>query len=289
MVLVAAVLGIVSLVRLQGRPRIAFVVLAVLLAAGYALYFQAIFGRPTPLALYGGIPADMSSSPVRALAGLLLDRSFGLLPHAPLFLLGLPGLGEVVARWRTTWPFLLLIAAVLAPALAWRMWWGGQCPPGRFLVPLVPVLALAVGLVAGGARRGLARWRFSLAVMGLGLALFMAAHPGDLLLLNRANRPTRVWAALSGDVPLGRYLPSLTLADPAETRLAALWVAALGVLLVLHALARSRDRIDQLFRGLALPVAMLLEIGLAVDGWARAGQPPSPAGPPAAMGEDGSD
>jgi hypothetical protein len=117
----------------------------------------------------------------------------------------------------------------------------------------------------------------------------MAAHPGDLLLLNRANRPTRVWAALSGDVPLGRYLPSLTLADPAETRLAALWVAALGVLLVLHALARSRDRIDQLFRGLALPVAMLLGIGLAVDGWARAGQPPSPAGPPAAIGEDGSD
>ncbi|HEY6555259.1 MAG TPA: hypothetical protein VI669_18015, partial [Vicinamibacteria bacterium] len=195
MVLVAAALGIVGLARLQGRPRTAFAVLAALLGAGYALYFQVIFGSPTPLALYGGVPADVSSSPARALAGLLLDRSFGLLPHAPLFLLGLPGLVAVASRWRTTWPFLLVIAAVLAPALTWRMWWGGQCPPGRFLVPLVPALALAVGLVAGGPRRGLARWRFTLAAMGLGLALFMAADPGELLLLNRANRPTRVWAA----------------------------------------------------------------------------------------------
>ena len=283
MVLVAAALGVVGLVRLRGRPRIAFLVLAALLAAAYALYFQVIFGSPTPLALYGGVPTDMSSSPVRALAGLLLDRSFGLWPHAPLFLLALPGLVAVAARWRTAWPILLVMAAVLAPALAWRMWWGGQCPPGRFLVPLVPALGLAVGLVAGGARRGLAHWRFALGAMGLGLASFMAVDPGSLLLLNRANRPTRVWAALSADVPLGRYLPSLTLADPVEVRVLVLWVAALGLLLVLHGLAQGRDRVDRHFRGLALPVAMLLVIGLGVDGWARAGQPASPAGPPAAI------
>ena len=284
---VAAALGLVALVRLRGWPLRAFVLLSAIMAGAYALYFQVLFGSLTPLALYGGVPADVSSSPGRALAGLLLDRSFGLWPHAPLFLLALPGLWALGATWRVTWPVGLVVAATLAPVLVWRMWWGGQCPPGRFLVPLVPFLAVAAGLVAGGPRRGLAHWRWPLATLGFGLAVFMAADPGALLLLNRANRPTRLWAALSGDVPLGRYLPSLTLADPVEDRVAALWLLALAALLVLHALAQRRDRVDRLFRGLALPALMWLGIGLAVDGWARNGPPATPEGPPGAI-EDAS-
>jgi hypothetical protein len=285
MLLVSAALGLVGLVRLRGRPLKAMAILSVILAAAHGLYFQIVFGSPTPLAVYGGVPADVSAAPGRALVGLWVDRSFGLLPHAPLFVLALPGLWLLAAKGRATWPLLLVAAATLAPVLAWRMWWGGQCPPGRFLVPLVPTLAVAAGLVAGGPRRGLVRWRAPLAALGLGLALYMAADPGALLLLNRANRPTRVWAALSGEVALGRYLPSLTLADPVEARVAALWLAALGVLLTLHVLAQSRDGVDRLFRGLSLPAAMLLAIGLAVDGWARPGppEPASPVGPPAVI------
>src|SRR5437867_440219 len=112
--------------------------------------------------------------------------------------------------------------AVLAPLLTWRMWWGGQCPPGRFLVPLVPVLASALALRAADPARGLARWRGPLLALGLALAGFMAADPGTLMLLNRGSRPTRVWDALSGETPIGRYLPSLTLPDPAEWRVALL-------------------------------------------------------------------
>jgi hypothetical protein len=283
----AAALGVVGLVRLRGRPRVAFALLSVVLAAAYVLYFQVIFGSPTPLALYGGVPADFSVAPGQALVGLGLDRSFGLLPHAPLFVLALPGLWALAARWRTTWPVLLVLTATLAPVLTWRMWWGGQCPPGRFLVPLVPALAVAAALTAGGPRLGLARWRVPLVLLGFSLAVFMTSDPGALLLLNRANRPTRLWAALSGDVPLGRYLPSLTLADPVEARVAALWLVALGVLLALHTLAQSRERIDRLFRGLSLPVVMLLGLGAAVDGWARAGQPAGPLSPPVAI-DDGS-
>jgi len=147
---------------------------------------------------------------------------------------------------------LLAGLAVIAPVLTWRMWWGGQCPPGRLLVPLVPFLA--AGLACGSRRHaGVARWRAPLLACGLGLAVFMAADPGGLLLLNRGNRPTRVWAALSGETPPGRYLPSLTLPDAAEWRVAALWIVALAALLVLDRLARKSDRIDGWFRGLALP------------------------------------
>lgn len=280
MVPAAAALGIVALVRLRGRPLLAFVGVAGAVALGYMAYYQAIFGHPTPLAIYGGIPPDARSSPWTAVPGLLLDRSFGLLWPAPVFLVALAGLGSLVGRARRdAWPHLLVGLAVLGPVLVWRMWWGGQCPPGRFLVPLLPILAVALALRVAEPARGLARWRVTLLALGLGLAAFMVADPARLLLLNRGNRPTRVWSALSGDTPVERYLPSLTLPDPAEARVALLWLAAFLAVLALDHLARRHDRVDGWFRGLALPVLLLLAIGLGVDGWARAGAPLSNSPP----------
>jgi hypothetical protein len=150
------------------------------------------------------------------------------------------------------------------------MWWGGQCPPGRFLVPLVPLLGVAIAALARGPRRGLARWRWTLVGLGTVLALFMAAQPGERLMLNRGSRATRVWAALSGDTLVERYLPSLVLDTEPEQRVALLWAGAIALLLGLHALARRRARVDEaLFRGLGLPLVLLLTVGILVDRWAR--------------------
>jgi hypothetical protein len=171
------------------------------------------------------------------------------------------------------------------------MWWGGQCPPGRFLVPLVPLLGVAIAALARGPRRGLARWRWTLVGLGTALALFMAVQPGERLMLNRGSRPTRVWAALSGETPVERYLPSLVLNAGPEQRVALSWAGAIVLLLGLHFLARRRDRVDQaLFRGLGLPAVLLLALGVLVDGWARAGDgsgrrnPPAPAFEPPVAG-----
>jgi hypothetical protein len=277
MIPAAAALGIVALARLRGRPLAAFVTVAGLSAFGFLAYYQRIFGAPTPLALYGGgVPPDSATSPFQAAAGLLLDRSFGLLPYAPAFLLALPGLvalGRGERRHAISLAFVSL--AILAPVLRWRMWWGGQCPPARFLVPLVPFLAVAVAARIAGPARGLARWRWGLFAAGVVLALFMAARPESLLMLNRGDRPTRVWSALSGETPLGRYWPSLVADQLADRRVAWVWAATLGLLLGLDAMARRREGIDRLFRTVAFPVGLALAIGLGVDMWARPTRPPS--------------
>jgi hypothetical protein len=251
-----------------------FVGTAAIAAFAYVAFFQSVYGHPTPLATYGGhLPTGMEGAPRRAAAGLLLDRSYGLLPHAPVFLLALAGLPLAARKpLRETWPLALVLAAVLVPVLDWRMWWGGQCPPGRFLVPIVALLAVLVAVRAArdsGPPRGLVRWRGPLLAAGFCLVVFTAVDPGRLLLLNRGNRPTRLWAALSGDAPVERYLPSLTHADPTEARVALLWLVALGALLALDALSRSREWANRLFGGLALPLALLLGIGMGVDAWAR--------------------
>ena len=176
------------------------------------------------------------------------------------------------------WPALLLALAVLLPVLPWRMWWGGQCPPARFLVPLVPSLSVALALRAAGTAVtgtacGLLRWRTGLLAVGASLFLLAVLDPGRLFLLSRANITPRLWEALAGEASPGRYLPSLTRPDAAEWRVAALWLAVIAALLVLDVLARTRERVDRLFRGLGLPLVLLLAVGLGVDHWARAGQP----------------
>jgi hypothetical protein len=267
----AMAMAVIAAVRLRGRARAAFFAVALVQGLAFLAYYRAIFGVASPLAIYGGWPRDADGSPLRALAGLFLDRSFGLLPYAPVFLITLAGLGRLV-RLRA-WEPLLVGAAVIAPVLPWRMWWGGQCPPARLLVPLVPVLALALAARIAATRAGLARWRWALVGLGIATTIGMTIRPGALLLLNRGDRPTRLWAALSGERPIGIYLPSLVSASPDELRVACVWLAALVLLIGLDVAARRRERIDRLFRGLGLPIVLLLAVGVAVDTWARRAPP----------------
>jgi hypothetical protein len=123
-------------------------------------------------------------------------------------------------------------------------------------------LAVAAALLRPA---GLWRWRSSLAACGVALWLFMAQDPGRLLMLNRGDRPTRVWTALSGEGDLGAYLPSLVTPDARDLRVLAIWVVALAALLALHAAASRRPTVDRAFRSLALPLLSLLATTVFID------------------------
>ena len=90
------------------------------------------------------------------LPGLFLDQEFGLFVYAPCWRWPCPvssGSGAGIARGR--WPPPALVGVVVLTSATWHMWRGGFNPPGRFLVPVVPALALlAAGALAGGLARG---------------------------------------------------------------------------------------------------------------------------------------
>jgi hypothetical protein len=130
-------------------------------------------------------------------------------------------------------PHVAVGLAVLAPALAWRMWWGGLCPPGRFLVPLVPFLCVALACAVAEDRGWLVRARWALLSSSWLLALFLVWRPEDRLLLNRADRPTRLWEYTLPE--LGRFLPSLVSTQPRDLVLAAVWLVVLAGVLLLGA------------------------------------------------------
>jgi hypothetical protein len=124
--LAAAAFGVFALVRLRGRPRLAFAVTAGAMALAYFADLEYVFRSITPLALYGGhVPAPLlRATPLRTLVGLFVDGGFGLLPYAPVFLLGLAGLGRLLGRdGRERWAWGAWIFAVLLPVLLWKNWW----------------------------------------------------------------------------------------------------------------------------------------------------------------------
>jgi hypothetical protein len=291
MTLAAAALGAYATLRLRGRPRLVFLLTAGAMAAAYAGYQHAVFATLSPFARYaGGMPIPMArATPLRTLVGLFVDGAYGLLPYAPVFLLALAGLKHLLRR-PERWALALAGLGVVLPVLGWRNWWGFS-PPARFTVPLVPVLALAAAArLSAGPGRGLARWRWALVASGLGLALVMFAEPRAMRMVTGREGPPQVLELLAGAVSLSRYLPFLSsrmgsLAPPweppaSEAWVAALWVAALGALLLLDVLALTRDRVDRLFRGLLLPILLFLAVSVAVDRWARPEGPPG-ARPPA--------
>ena len=141
--------------------------------------------------------------------------------------------------------------------------------------PARALLGVLAGLRVAAGGTGLARWRSILAALGVAYVLFVSFEPGRLLLVNRGSRPTRLWEALSPSPgQVAHYLPSLVAAQPDDWRTAAVWLAALAVLLALDLLAARGRRVDAWFRGLTLPAILLLAVSLGVDHWARPGGVP---------------
>ena len=75
----------------------------------------------------------------RGILGLLLDRERGLLAHGPLYLL-LPACWWL--GWRGHGRLLVPVSLLFFPMAGFAVWGAGFSPAARYLVPLVPLLAV---------------------------------------------------------------------------------------------------------------------------------------------------
>jgi hypothetical protein len=208
----------------HARPAAAVLGPCVASAAGLLLYHHHLYGFWDPRRVYGRRPEFSLATLAEGLPGLLLDQEFGLLVYAPVLALAIPGFAWLVRRDRALgFAAATATAAVVLTAGTWHMWRGGFNPPGRFLVPIAPLLLVAVALV--WERRGLTAGASLLVGWTLWTGLAGAWEPrlvhrdrDETAPFFRERSGAREWTAL---------LPGYVLSEPDRQRLAALWAVAL--------------------------------------------------------------
>jgi hypothetical protein len=213
-----------------------------------------LFGRFMPGAGYYLVSDQqpiLTFAPHVGALGLLFDRTFGLIPRAPIYLVAAIG---VLALWRRPSPTLAalflgwLAAFVYVASLVF--WWADGGPPSRYLVAGLPLVAV---LLAAGLERlesvQAAVWRAvtaGLAAYSVFIAYVYAVLPNiaydiavDIRLTERDGQLFEFVGKLVRPDPALAF-PSIVRAAPFDFALGALWLALLVVLLLMGRGARGR-------------------------------------------------
>jgi hypothetical protein len=254
--LVVAALALFPLVRGRVRVAVPLVLAGALpfaaLVGAYALLGQLLYGVPVPNPGYYVIRDQQvvaAYTPWIGVPGLLLDRTFGLLSHAPIYALAFLGGVPLWWRWRVT-----RSPAIPALVLGWLLyfvyvadifyWWADGSPSSRYLVASIGFLLLAVAagievLRSHGAR--LIAW--AALAWSIAVTIVYALIPNIRYDIATDVRPDGgpgfLWVivthALRADPAL--LFPSMVRGAPQDYMLAAAWMLALGGLVAAGARA----------------------------------------------------
>jgi hypothetical protein len=224
---------------LSRRPRWRVALAAVLpslcSAVAIVAYHFVLYGFLDPRRVYGRRPEFSAATLAEGLPGLLFDQEFGLLVYAPLFALAVPGLARVCREaWKEGAAALALVLVTLLTAGSWDMWRGGFNPPARFLLPIVPVLAVGVAFAL---RKGL--WPGAALLLGWSLWTGLCGGWRPELVHRDRDVTAPLFRVFSGAEEWTRLLPGYVLAERHRWLLACVWGGTLG----LAAFARRRPRV----------------------------------------------
>ncbi|MBK5094007.1 MAG: glycosyltransferase family 39 protein, partial [Actinobacteria bacterium] len=113
--------------------------------------------------------------------GLYIDRVWGLLPYAPLYLLLFAGMPLPHERrdFKKWWVFIPATVLVYTLVVgSFKEWHGGTSPVPRYLIPLIPLLVMCAALAFFNAKRLSTRLVIAvLALFQLVLTVFTMIYP----------------------------------------------------------------------------------------------------------------
>jgi hypothetical protein len=190
------------------RAAVGAVTLFGLSVAGLLAYFQSFYGAASLSAAYGsGFDADVSVLRIPwGAPALLFDRQFGLFAISPIWILTLPGVALLWKRDRVdAFRALALGAATFGVGASFSMWWGGACPPARFVVPALPAATLSMAL---GLR---ARPRVAALLGGIGVVIVGLAAAAPRSIHNQPNGDSGLLRFLAPTLDLSASLPSFVI------------------------------------------------------------------------------
>ena len=162
----AATLAVITAVRLLRRTpggihhhpyKLAFLA-APLAPSAFSifLYNHALTGSLSPTATFRAV-ARSSFEPqsfLKGLLGLAFDLENGILVFAPLYVLALVGMSALILRHRRlATPYVLVLCSYLLVVASFPYWPGAVSTMGRYVLSILPLLALPLVLVVGRALR----------------------------------------------------------------------------------------------------------------------------------------
>ncbi|MGV8041744.1 MAG: hypothetical protein AB2L07_17345 [Thermoanaerobaculaceae bacterium] len=206
------------------------------------------------------LPSDWRQ-PLVVLGGLAADPAGGMLFAAPLALLGLVGLPELWRRASVAERGLLVGGAVTVLSLLHSIeWYGGGSPPFRYLVPLLPLLALAWVPLLQRPRRV---WRLAWVLVPPSLALAWALIARPPLSVNPGMGAWWLSSAIARRLQADTWTFFPSFLRPTSASWAVpLAVAVLACLVV--TLARRRPRSARLLASGAVAVWLVAAAALVV-------------------------
>lgn len=239
-IIFVAVFGGAMLFQLRRRPRAAaaFAAPVAVSVASWLMFFYVIYGTFNPEAPYGDYPrlfVLMRNIP-RGLLGILFDQKFGLLIYAPVYLAAVGGTWLMLREREWRWLGAVLLAAVaihVGSTTRLYMWWGGNSAPARFLVPILPCLAVPIAVAASRWRSPAARaFLWTTATVSLVIAIGGLLDPERLLLFSDPRGKGRIVELLQGPAPLAALLPTFAQEDWRGPTVGLLpWLVAAGITL----------------------------------------------------------
>jgi hypothetical protein len=231
----------------------AFLVVPTISALAWIGFFVAIYGAPDPAIPYRGSDLGSPAYIPGGLGGLFFDQMYGLFANAPVLVAAVLGWVALVRRAGADRRLALQLAFIVLPYVLtvthFAMWWGGYSSPARFLVALLPSLAIPAGVAWAAARERTSRAALA-GALGITAALsllLVTVDRGRLAYFDRGGvfAPWIGWANSTVDLAHGlpayfarvqRQRPGALFFDEA-----AVWIAAFALaILALRAAARRR-------------------------------------------------